>query len=88
MPEWPIDFHASMMRDGDTRHLEAAAVALLKLVEYGVPTDVQGLLVDGSRRAGVRPGALTAALSAALGVYMKFDNASSDHGTSCSSRSK
>lgn len=67
------------MEDGDfskfaerDRNLEAAAAALLKLVEYGVPTDTQELLVNGSKRAGVRPGALVAALSAALGVYMRI----------------
>jgi len=62
------DFKKFTERD---RSLEAAAAALLKLVEYGIPTDTQDLLVNGSKRAGVRPGALVAALSAALGVYQQ-----------------
>ncbi len=73
----PPDHFWDFMEDGDLtkfaekdRHLAAAAAALLKLVEYGVPPDVQELLVSGSKRAGIRPGALTAALSAALGVYL------------------
>lgn len=56
----------------DALRLEAAAAALLKLVEYGVPTDVQEILVHGSKRADVRPGALVAALSAAIGVYQRY----------------
>lgn len=72
----PPDHFWDFMEDGDLnkfaerdRSLEAAAAALLKLGEYGVPVDIQGLLVNGSKREDVRPGALVAALSAALGVY-------------------
>lgn len=63
------DFAKFSERD---RNLAAASAALLKLVEYGVPPDTQELLVHGSKRAGVRPGALVAALSAALGVYQQL----------------
>lgn len=72
----PPDHFWNYMEDGNfdkfaeqERNLEAAAAALLKLVEFNVPSDVQELLVHGSKRAGVRPGALVAALSAALGVH-------------------
>jgi len=74
----PPDHFWDFMEDGDfgkfaerNRNLEIAAAALLKLVEYGVPPDVQDMLVNGSKRAGVRPGALVAALSAALGTYQR-----------------
>lgn len=56
----------------DALRLEAAAAALMKLVEYGVPTDVQEILIHGSKQAGVRPGSLVAALSAAIGVYQRY----------------
>lgn len=56
-------------QESNARSLEAATAALLKLVEYGIPTDTQELLVKGSKRAGVRPGALVAALSAAIGTF-------------------
>lgn len=67
----------NFMEDGDLpkfaereqHNLEIAAAALLKLREYGIAADVQELLVSGSKRAGVRPGALVAALSAALAVH-------------------
>lgn len=69
------DHFWDFMEDGDfdrfseqERNLEVASAALLKLVEYGVPADIQEVLVNGSKRAGIRPGALVAALSAALGV--------------------
>lgn len=72
----PPDHFWDFMEDGDLskfaerdRNLGAAAAALLKLVEFNIPSDVQELLVNGSKRAGVPPGALVAALSAALGVY-------------------
>jgi hypothetical protein len=61
-----------MNDDGARRSLEAASAALLKLVEYGVPIDIQSLLIQGSKTHGVRPGALVAALSAALGVYNRL----------------
>lgn len=59
--------------EGDSRNLEAAGAALLKLVEFNIPPDVQELLILGNEKLGVRPGALTAALSAALGIYNRFD---------------
>lgn len=63
------DFSKFAKSEADARKLEIAAAALLKLVEYGISSDVQGLLVHGSKRAGVRPGALVAAISAALAVH-------------------
>lgn len=72
----PPDHFWNYMEDGNfdkfaehELNLEAAAAALLKLVEFNIPSDTQELLVHGSKRAGVPPGALVAALSAALGVY-------------------
>lgn len=50
----PPDHFWEFMEDGDLskfaerdRNLEAAAAALLKLVEYGVPPDTQDLLING-----------------------------------------
>jgi hypothetical protein len=72
------DHFWDFMEDGDLnkfaeheRNLAIAAAALLKLIEYGVPADTREMLVNGSKRAGVRPGALVAALSAALGVHQR-----------------
>ena len=53
------------------RHLEAAAVALLKLAEYNIPVDVQEWLVNGNPDRGIRPGAFVAALSVAIGTYQR-----------------
>jgi hypothetical protein len=47
----------------------AAAAALLVLAEHGIESDVQELLLRGSLRRGVRPGALAAAMAAACAVY-------------------
>lgn len=55
-----------------TRQLEAAAVALLKLAEYNIPTDIQELLIQGDPMRGIRPGAFVAALSVAIGAYNRF----------------
>lgn len=75
----PPDHFWNFMEDGDfskfaetDRNLEAASAALLKLAEYGVPPDTQELLLYGSKRAGVRPGALVAALSAAIDTYHRL----------------
>lgn len=74
----PPEHFWDFMEDGDfnkfaeqDRNLASAAAALLKLVEYGIPPDTQELLVNGSKRAGVRPGALVAALSAAIAVHQR-----------------
>lgn len=40
--------------------------AVLALARHGIPADVQDLLVRGSLSAGIRPGALQAALMAAM----------------------
>lgn len=45
---------------------EALIAALLTLSRLNVPTDVQALLVYGDGRGCVAPGALAAALSAAI----------------------
>lgn len=60
------------MAEAPTRQLEAAAVALLKLAEYNIPTDVQELLVYGNSDRGIRPGAFVAALSVAIGTYNRL----------------
>ena len=69
MDDWQLETNERMRTD--TRHLEAAAAAMIKFVEYGVPSDVMQVLVNGSKRIGARPGALVAALSAAIGVYQR-----------------
>lgn len=51
---------------------QAAIAALLALTEHGIPPDTQELLVHGSKRAGVAPGALSAALKAALATYQQL----------------
>ena len=47
--------------------IEAATAALMVLAEYGVPFDIQELLVYGTARLGVPPGALIAAIKAVGG---------------------
>jgi hypothetical protein len=54
------------MRDRD---LHAAAAALVALAEHEIPTDTQELLVNGDPNRGVRPGALSKAIRAALRSY-------------------
>lgn len=51
--------------------LKAATAALTALAEHGIPPDVQELLVYGNAATGVRPGALSSAVAAALTAYTK-----------------
>jgi hypothetical protein len=44
--------------------LSELTVALVALAEHGIPSDVQELLTGGSKRQGIRPGALLKALRA------------------------
>ena len=53
-------------RFDDLEQLFARAEALLALADYGIPDDVQELLVNGDPMRGVRPGALDAAIAAAV----------------------
>lgn len=49
--------------------VEAAAAGLCALAEYGIPVDVQELLVRGDPMRGIRPGALSACIKATLVSY-------------------
>lgn len=60
------------MAQAPSRAMEASAAALLKLLEYNIPADTLELLMHGSKRANVRPGALVAALSVAIGTYNRL----------------
>lgn len=71
MDEQQRKINASM-EQAPSRQLEAAAVALLKLAEYNIPTDIQELLIQGDPMRGIRPGAFVAALSVAIGTYNRF----------------
>ena len=51
--------------------LEAAAAALMELTVRGIPHDVQELLVHGNPHLGVSPGALSAAMRAAMETYRR-----------------
>lgn len=53
-------------KDPDT---EAAAAGILALVEHGIPADTIELLVLGSKRQGIPPGALSKAFKATLQSY-------------------
>jgi hypothetical protein len=55
--EVPIDYMGEMER------LSLAMDALMILTSFGVPQDVQELLVRGDAMHGVRPGALSAAIA-------------------------
>lgn len=46
--------------------LEMETAALMALVDHGVPPDIQELLVHGSKRQGIPPGALRAAVRVLL----------------------
>jgi hypothetical protein len=58
-----------MTQNTEDPDLEAAAAGILALSEYGIPIDIQELLVRGSLREGVRPGALIAAFKATMAAY-------------------
>jgi hypothetical protein len=58
-----------MAKRPDEVDLEAATAALLALTEHGIPEDIQSLLIQGSKNAGIPPGALSKAIQAALVVY-------------------
>ena len=48
--------------------VEVLAAALVSLAESGIPTDIQGLLVEGNPARGIAPGALRKALVAARAI--------------------
>lgn len=49
--------------------IEVAAAGLCALAEHNIPVDVQELLVNGNPMRGIRPGALSACIKAAIGWY-------------------
>jgi hypothetical protein len=62
-----------MTQDKIDPDLEAAAAGILALAEHGIPADIQELLVRGSLRQGIRPGALSAAFKATLLAYKRHE---------------
>lgn len=48
---------------------DAATACITALVEHGIPVDTIELLVRGSLRLGIKPGALTAAIKATVKSY-------------------
>ena len=53
------------------KDLEAASAALMELTVRGIPPDIQELLVHGSLSLGIAPGALSAAMRAAMESYRR-----------------
>jgi hypothetical protein len=51
--------------------LEAAAAALMELAVRNIPADIQELLVYGNPMRDIPPGALTAAIRAAIETYRR-----------------
>jgi hypothetical protein len=51
------------------RDTDAAVAALAALTRHGIPPDIQELLIYGSPRIGVKPGALSKAMAAAITAY-------------------
>ena len=49
--------------------LDAACAALAVLTEFGIPPDIQELLVMGNPKMGIKPGALSKAEKAILNGY-------------------
>lgn len=49
---------------------EAAVAALLAMATHGVPPDIQELLIHGNPDMHVRPGALAAAIGAAMNAIL------------------
>ena len=54
------------MREPVDLDTEVLCAALLTLTDFGIPPDVQELLVNGDPQRGIRRGALSAAFKAAL----------------------
>lgn len=59
------------MSEENNPDLEAAAAALMELTVRGIPPDIQELLVHGSLSRGISPGALSAAMRAAMASYRR-----------------
>lgn len=57
----------------DDPDMLAATAGLLKLAEYGIPVDVQEMLVRGDPMRGIKPGALSAAFKATAISYRSAD---------------
>jgi hypothetical protein len=53
------------------KDIEAAVAALMELTVRGIPPDVQELLMHGSLWLGIAPGALSAAMRAAMDAYRR-----------------
>ncbi|HXI40268.1 MAG TPA: hypothetical protein VNH83_09820 [Bryobacteraceae bacterium] len=49
----------------------AAAACFDALIEHGIPIDVVELLIEGSERRGIKPGALTKAIKATVISYRR-----------------
>lgn len=60
-----------MQAEKTDKDIEAAAAALMELTVRGIPVDVQELLVHGSLSRGISPGALSAAMRAAMDAYKR-----------------
>jgi hypothetical protein len=60
-----------MTEDRANIDLEAAAAALMELTVRNIPTDIQELLVHGSLKLDIPPGALSAAIRAAVETYRR-----------------
>ncbi|HXJ59407.1 MAG TPA: hypothetical protein VNU68_22415 [Verrucomicrobiae bacterium] len=50
---------------------DAAAACVTALIEHGIPVDTIELLVSGSKRQGVAPGALSKAIKATIISYRR-----------------
>ena len=57
-----------MTKTSPVTELEMASAALVALAEHGIPHDIQELLVHGSKRQGIPPGAFSKAIKAVLSV--------------------
>jgi hypothetical protein len=52
---------------------EASTACITTLIENGIPADVVELLVRGSLRQGIKPGALTKAIKATIVSYRRSE---------------
>jgi hypothetical protein len=53
--------------------LEASSACISALIEHGIPVDMIELLVRGSLRQGIKPGALTKAIKATIISYRRSE---------------
>lgn len=52
---------------------DAAAATVTALIEHGIPADIIELLVRGSLRQGIKPGALSKAIKATILSYRQSE---------------